>query len=137
MSARKLITPIWSSGLPVPDRLTVDAQRATLALADLCATTVAAVRFDASSLPVTEIRFTADVWGVLLEVDIEVPNREAEGPIVVTRSRACLWASVGDPDYLVRFLRETITNILAHEADECLTLYGRRVFDLHASLVPT
>jgi hypothetical protein len=103
-----------------------------------CSCAVAVLRFDATALPVDDLSFTARPDGVVLVVDIRVPDRDKEDVewINVWRTLICPWGALENngPDYLVRWMRETIANTLAHEVDESVTLDGRRVFDPHRPL---
>jgi len=111
------------------------------ALSAACAAVAEGLAFDATALPVTSIRFVAMADGVLLEVVIEVPDRNAVDriePLTVGRALICPWCvlETNGPEYLVGWLRETITNLLAHEVAESLAYRGHRVFDPHRVRAP-
>jgi len=110
-----------------------------LDLLDPCAAKVARVTFDATVFPIFALSFTARRDGIALEVDMNVPDRDVPGqvePLNVTRTLLMPWVVLraNGPDYLVRWMRETIANILAHEVDESIALDGIRIFDPHRPL---
>lgn len=126
---RKVLAPGWRNDSVCRDELVL-----------ACEATVAALRFDATSLPVDELRFEAREDGVALVVDIRVPDRDVVDRLVwihVWRTLLCPWGVLhsNGPEYLVRWMRETIANTLAHEVDESVTLQGVRVFDPHRRLI--
>jgi hypothetical protein len=100
---------------------------------------IAMVAFDATALPIDDIVFEARIEGICLSIRMLVPNREAEDLswIQIWRNLLCPWQvlRIGGPDQLVRWMRETIANVVAHEVDESITLRGERVFDPHRPLL--
>lgn len=100
--------------------------------------TVEGIRFDATALPIDGLGFTANAVGVQLVVDLRAPDRnraEVEW-IHIWRTLICPWVvlQANGCEYLVRWMRETIANILAHEVEESITYEGVRVFDPHRPL---
>jgi hypothetical protein len=105
-----------------------------------CREVVSNIRFDATTLPICALTFEARASGVMLVVDMLVPDRDVLSTVEyihIWRSVICPWAPIegNGPEYLVRWMRETIANTLAHEVDECIALNGRRVFDPHQPLI--
>lgn len=110
-------------------------------LADLverCRDTIFDVRLDVTALPIESLSFVARPDGIGLVVDMVVPDRDRRAVewIHIWRSLLCPWEVLhaNGPEYLVRWMRETIANTLAHEVDESITLRGERVFDPHRPL---
>lgn len=108
-------------------------------LLERCRGTIEAIRFDATALPVDALSFEAREDGIGLVVDVRVPDRDEPEQVVwihVWRTLLCPWAvlRLNGPDYLVRWLRETVSSTLAHEVDESIALHGVRVFDPHKPL---
>jgi len=98
---------------------------------------VAAIKFDATALPVESIRFVSLVDGLLLDVVMNVPDRDVRDRvewITVARSLICPWIVLerNGAEYVVGWLRETIANLMAHEVAESLLYRSKRVFDPHA-----
>lgn len=131
--ARRVITPSFSvaTGDSAPEGPNVY-------LAEGCKQLAAGLRFDATALPIDDLSFVAKSYGVTLIVDIRVPDRDKPGVewIHVWRTLTCPWGPISSngPDYIVRWMRETIANTLAHEVDESVTLDGERVFNPHRPL---
>ena len=130
-SARCMIVPTFKVDEVVGE--------ADLHMVDACRATMATLRFDATALPVDDLTFTARPDGVVLVVDILVPNRDEPSKlewIHIWRTLLCPWGVLrsNGPEYLVRWMRETVVNTLAHEVDESITLEGERVFDPHRPL---
>ena len=131
--ARKIVTPEFRA-------TNVLAADWVLELTARCRALVAEIRFDATALPVHDLVFEAAPAGVTLIVDMLVPDRdkpESAERIHIWRTLICPWDPIksNGPEYLVRWMRETIANTLAHEVDESICLRGTRVFDPHRSLL--
>lgn len=111
-------------------------------LAAACEARIEQVQIDATALPIDDVVFEAQYPGVLLSVRMLVSDREAPPDdlkwIQVWRNLSVPWEvlAMNGPDFLVRWLRETIANVMAHEVDESITVSGVRVFDPHQPLLP-
>jgi hypothetical protein len=132
--ARKVLAPRFEVDLS-----DLDAPRWVPYLAEGCRALIARVRFDATTLPVDDLFFVARPYGVKLVVDLHVPDREQESPLFIHiwRTLICPWDPIksNGPEYLVRWMNETVANVLAHETAESITIDGVRVFDPHKALV--
>jgi hypothetical protein len=135
--ARKVITPRFDIGE------LATAEPWVPAFAWECQALVSAIRFDASALPVDDIVFAASVPGVTLIIDFLAPDRDTRGTtldwIHIWRTLLCPWEPLksNGPEYLIRWMRETIANTMAHEVDESISIAGQRVFDPHRKLLVT
>jgi hypothetical protein len=110
-----------------------------LEAAGRCRTLIDDIRVDATALPIHDLVFEASASGVQLIVDMLVPDRDQPEAVVwihIWRTLICPWDPIkmNGPEYLVRWMRETIANTLSHEVDESIRLRGDRVFDPHGRL---
>lgn len=98
-----------------------------------CAAVVALLTFDATALPVQDLRFAAEESGLRLDIDILVPDRDKDEAVVITRAVMMPWEPLegNGADYIVGWVRETLANFMAHEVSEGLLYNGERVFDPH------
>lgn len=97
---------------------------------------VRSLAFDATSFPIVGLSFWPNAYGIQLTVRMLVPDRDDGKLGEVWRRVSLPWAPLdaNGPDHLVRWVRETIANIMSHEVDEALTFHGVRVFDPHRPL---
>jgi hypothetical protein len=125
-----------------PSFRVTDCESENRALLRQCREMAADTRFDATALPVVALDFEARLDGIGLVVDLLVPNRDKPDEVEwihIWRSLLCPWGVLrsNGPEYLVRWMRETIANTLCHEVDESIQVRHVRVFDPHRPLLET
>jgi hypothetical protein len=128
--ARRIVAPTFSTVEEPAEQFR--------ALRDACEVSLRRIRFDATTLPVIALTFTAHAHGIQLSARIDVPARDSE-PMQwweIWRTLLVPWVvlKTNGPDYIVGWTRETIANLLAHEVAENMTVDGHRVFDPHRSI---
>lgn len=94
------------------------------------------LRFDRRTLPIEGIHLVARLQCLELTVQLAALERNEGFPIGVMRRVALPWEPIraNGADQVVRWIRETIANLLSHEVDEAISLDGERVFDPHRAL---
>jgi hypothetical protein len=130
---RTCVRPQWLAG-DIPALLSSGASIAIAARA--CMRAIARVRVFNDSLPLESIICKGTLGGILIEVEIAVPDRdnlERVRPMRVVSSLIVPWAPIlqNGPAQLIREIRSSVRKIMEHEVDESFMYLEHRAFDPH------